>query len=1718
MISYPLSFVAARLRAMLVVLLLSGAAGAALACPDDGGPTCGGADAPASQPATAGVNVGAGNPINVMTGNKYQREDDLPALPGVLGLEIVRHYNSRFSGPAAVPGVVGRGWKLSYETELAVDGDMLRVWQADGSSFMFRRDLVNQARANGADPASGSIAIRRNRAGRDEYLWRWADGRELSFDQRGKLVQIKAATGEILSLLYDARGLLVKVTDPQGRSLHLAYLDRQQAASADRFRGVQSIDSPVGKFSYEYGSPMPQGAALDRRQLLANLVRVRYPLAGTGRQYHYEDAVHASFLTGITIEGQGAGGKPSAQRYASFGYQADGRAVLSTHANNVDKVTLSYERPGLTVITNSVGQQTIYRYATVADDYRLLEVRGAGCALCGPPNQRYRYDQRGRLVETSQLDAQGQALQTQKTDLDQHGRPVLVSRIDYVKGKAQAAQWQTRYEYAAGSAAGPTLIARPSVVPGREAVTRIAYNDRAQPTSVSAGGWSPQPEGMGEPVAILRTTRYDYRVVNGVSVLARADGPLANGKTNSPADSDITQFDYDADGRHVVRTIAPGGIVTTVRERDAALRPVAVSRSDGEVEQTAYNRVNWLGQTEVSSVEALRPNDGGKQTRTLRYAYDAMGHLSGVTQPGNLTTSYVYNDAGRPVQRVLPDGSRIAMQQDTEGRKPGAASPAGIEHDPWGRPVVWRDVDGAQLLQAAWGAIGTAAQGAVLTLNTGNAQAQRLLDDDGRVVAIRNPGQGWQTARYDAAGRIEETTDPRGARQHASWDAAGRLLRIERFAPGGRAAEQVLSYRYAGAWVSEESIADADGTRTTLTERDAQGRVLRETLRIAAAGPLAATLAQPVQLSQAYRYDAQGRVLARTLTDNTGRALELATTLDEQGLPSRIAAMGALPGWLGGQRTVIDRIQWQRLASAPYATEIAHGDGSVDRYARIDGAAAAAAADSAAQAAAVAVPEGDAVAQAGAGPDAGPERAPLTGPGRAPDRAGLPSVVLTPQGEQRLQWNAAGQLSETRRAQGGSRYVYDARGRRVVKLVTDAQGARAALSVYEGSSLVAEADAQGRASFAYVHIGWRPVAQIDLRAGHWWQALQARLFGVAAHHLHTSRAGKVLSMTEGGKVVWQERTAHGADGAHQPLRYVGQYHDDDSGLDYHGARYFDAGSGRFISPDPRGVADAVNELAGGLLLDLYAYAGGQPDDYFDPDGAARIRYFAITTNASGQALGTNQGFTKARWAFIVDNLQGGGDSSALGQKRNEYAANGTGLLVDANGNFLSAGQTATTWTGGAGGVPDLFTEHYGTNLISIPAFTINDMSDNDATALIASYIAADRKALFPNACPARGLLLPSIKFAPEEVPINITTAAYKNPNNSSQTWASSQRIVACGDNATGDAIERRIQKYNYAAMLLESSPSQIYKNCASDGCPGHSLDSTVLAGYVASYGQTQFIGSTMVETLRKLRSGTMAEQDANVRRALQLDDAALWTSVNAAYNHANYVTTVFNSHTATTPAWASLSQAARTAFMNGSGLDANAAATIWNDMNRWKQNPSANLNGEARAAFATQVLMTDPVVRTYLMGIFKDSAPGGRFSMVSLALMRSSYRDIVDQVDQTNSFAQSLPNGSVNPQWQARQRQIEIELGLRTARMHNGDYDRSAQGGTLAQVLAEDSNVRGRQYAHRFLNVQEYPVQQPTDPRRQQPTADYFSLRCTSQLPPAAVPRGGLEMKPLQLN
>ena len=492
------------------------------------GSPCGSAAGPASQPAsTTGQNVGAGNPLNVLSGNKYQEEADLPPLPGVLGLEIMRHYNSQYARPNVPSGIFGRGWKLSYETELYVVKNTVQIVQADGTRIIFDRDARDPSVCATRDPGRGRVLIRATPRG-DEYVWIWPDGRRLYFDAGRRLTQIVAPTGEFVALTRDASGALVKVTDPQGRSLILSYGTKAEAG----FRGVRFIDTPVGRFAYAYGSEPAAGAeARGAARAATNLASVTLPgryaaeekahpwanrgatQGGVTRRYHYESARHPTLLTGISVTGSGSDGVPMQARLITWDYDEEARAILSLKGERPgsgkgpgpEEVRLAYPSRGTTELTNSAGRKTTYRWAQIAGDLRLLEAIGPGCATCGPTNVRHGYDAQGRLTVSTRLDAQGRPLETTRWTRDAAGRVAREARYRFVRGKVVPAGW-VRFDYApapAGNAARaadaetlalpdpkPVRIIRPSGVAGKTHEVTLAYNAAGQILSVTETGFA----------------------------------------------------------------------------------------------------------------------------------------------------------------------------------------------------------------------------------------------------------------------------------------------------------------------------------------------------------------------------------------------------------------------------------------------------------------------------------------------------------------------------------------------------------------------------------------------------------------------------------------------------------------------------------------------------------------------------------------------------------------------------------------------------------------------------------------------------------------------------------------------------------------------------------------------------------------------------------------------------------------------------------------------------------------------------------------------------------------------------------------------------------------------------------------------------------------------------------------------------------------------------
>ena len=856
-------------------------------------PSCGPAPSgnPCGQagPATTGsansINVGAGNPINLINGNKYQREVDMAPLPGVLGLEIVRHYNSTLSGPNASTNLMGRGWKLSYETDLYVVGKTVQIVQADGARLIFSRDPADPSLCASDNPGDGTVTVRRGRGG-EEFVWRMADGRQLSFNSGGKLVQILAPTGEFVSMRHDSRGLLVGVTDPQGRELRLHYPDKASAKAGDAFRGVQGIDSPLGRYTYGYGSKAPAGATVGAGTLLASLVRVAYPQAGMGRSYHYEDARHPTLLTGISVDTQAG-----SQRLSTYGYQADGKAVLSAQAGNTNKVVLEFG-PGRTLLTNSLGQKTEYRHAIIGGAYRLLEVRGPGCATCGETNIRYRYDAYARLTDTIKLDDAGRPLRALRTEFDALGRPANISQVVYAGGKPQAGGASMRYVYRAAGL--PAQVARPSVVPGKEVLTTTTYNAAGQPLEVSESGWA--PGSGGEAVAISRSTRYGYREVNGRSLLVSIDGPLPNGPSASPVDSDITRLEWDKGGNAIVAVTGAGNVRSTLAY-DALWRVAAVTNGSGASTRFRYDARNR--RTEVSA-------DGV----VYHTRFDALDRISetGFTRNGAYTalSKRGADLTGRSSWSVSSDGVLARQLSDTEGRVRETSMQAGharqvrlfgydeanrlvsVSDGPGTtRRIIWNtlgqvaarvdalgreqryryDADG-QMVEvtdaagtpfAAAMTVGRDVLGLTDRIGAPNGALTRYVNDDfGRTLVIASPDSGTVTRSYDLADRVVASTDSHGNRASYAYDAAGRIVR-QSIAGAGSAKPVVTTWE----WRGKDLLAIEHPAQSERYRYDAQHRLLSKTVILHRAG------AAPVVSRTSYDYHPDGQPRSITLADGS---------------------------------------------------------------------------------------------------------------------------------------------------------------------------------------------------------------------------------------------------------------------------------------------------------------------------------------------------------------------------------------------------------------------------------------------------------------------------------------------------------------------------------------------------------------------------------------------------------------------------------------------------------------------------------------------------------------------------------------------------------------------------------------------------------------------------------------------------------------------------------
>ncbi|EOD78298.1 Rhs family protein [Grimontia indica] len=173
-------------------------------------------------------------------------------------------------------------------------------------------------------------------------------------------------------------------------------------------------------------------------------------------------------------------------------------------------------------------------------------------------------------------------------------------------------------------------------------------------------------------------------------------------------------------------------------------------------------------------------------------------------------------------------------------------------------------------------------------------------------------------------------------------------------------------------------------------------------------------------------------------------------------------------------------------------------------------------------------------------------------------------------------------------------YKYDAFGRRIEKCVTNKLGnVKTTEFIWQGDTLIAETSKDHYQTYIYEPGTFKPLAM-----------LSGEGTDCKAYHYHLDQIGTPTDITDNqGRAVWSvQYRAYGnvlrqhVEEISSPLRFQGQYFDEETGLHYNRHRYYSPNTGRFVTADPIGLAGGLNN---------YQYVPN-PTGWVDPLGLANV--------------------------------------------------------------------------------------------------------------------------------------------------------------------------------------------------------------------------------------------------------------------------------------------------------------------------------------------------------------------------------------------------------------------------------------------------------------------------------------------------------------------------------
>lgn len=949
--------------------------------------------------------------------------------------------------------------------------------------------------------------------------------------------------------------------------------------------------------------------------------RYKYYTAGAGG--------YSSSTGNYAVLAKDANGFSLTERDGTLYRYTGGGQLVSITDRNGNSQTFSYTGNNLTSVIDPAGRTVSFNYdganhlTSISDPLGNSYTLGVGTTLnvvTQPDSStwQYSYDANGFML--GKVDPLGNSFSYSYDDqhrvtgsTDPEGK---TRSISYPQGtetiknttftEKDGSSWSYSYDTQKGY-----LLSKTDPQSGTTSYQYDANGNRSATTNPDGTSTSALYDGLGSMLsstdAAGAVTSYSYNSFGQVTTVT------------DPANA-TTRYGYDDKGNLTSLTDVAGA--TTSYEYDSKGNMSRVTDAAGQSSSFSYDAAgNMTSVTDASGA-------------TTRYSYDASGNVISITDAKGGVTSFSYDSRGRLIKSINPQGNATSYSYDKNGNKLSATdannNTTRYEYNSRNQLIKTIDALGNSTVYSYGASSCPSCGGGVdklTALSDANNNVTRYdYDSLGRLIKETDPLGKITSYHYDSKGNLIAKTDAKGNTINYSYDANSRLLKKsypdnteETFSYDAKgniltAANKNISYSFsydlAGRMLSS---SDSNGNSISYSY-DAAGRKTRTVY--------------PDGSKVSYGYDTAGRLASITDQHNNRFSLTYSSLgqRTQLGYPN-----GVVTGYAYDASGNLTRLNHQshgrpvstfsythdkvgnRLSKTElFRTTSYHYDGIYRLItAQIN-------------------------RRAAEQYSYDPVGNRLTGPEQGTDyRYGIGNQLLQ-QEQTGYSYDDNGNLAQ--RSISRSRhshhcehhnqpwnyrfdyenrlieadngditvsFSYDPFGRRIEKKVEQSNrrghhehhgntGEQTTRFLYDGQALIQESTIQGN------HRAARPETVSYIHGPNIDEPLQGISHNKTWYY-HADGLGSIVALTDkhGNVVQRYDYDSFGnleqqGEGIEQPFTYTAREFDQETGLYYYRARYYDPQVGRFVSKDPIGFEGGDNNL--------YGYVLNNPVNWTDPYG------------------------------------------------------------------------------------------------------------------------------------------------------------------------------------------------------------------------------------------------------------------------------------------------------------------------------------------------------------------------------------------------------------------------------------------------------------------------------------------------------------------------------------